>query len=393
MKCIVSSCVLQNSFGAGDTLSPGQDMQSCHRSSIFPTFNPENHIMHPLWFSPAHLSEFEELCSRNQICILTDSNTIKHCLPHFFTLFPSLSRSVVFAVVPGERSKNIRQVEKLWRELNLNGMSRNHMLINLGGGIVSDIGGFAASTFKRGMPFMNVPTSLTAMVDAALGGKTGVNVDHIKNMAGTFSLPLSVLIHTGFLNTLPLKHLRSGFAEMLKTGLIADPGLWYQLVTGDWKSLCRNESLIRRTAEIKLNIAASDSSETGQRKLLNMGHTIGHALETFLIRKRKNGFTHGDAVAAGMVCEAALAMHHGLMSENDFKSVSGVLLRLFPPLDFAGHENEIIALMRFDKKNVNREINFTLPLCIGKAVYDQVFPDIEILRALGLYRNMTGRQG
>ncbi|RZJ38915.1 MAG: 3-dehydroquinate synthase, partial [Chryseobacterium sp.] len=265
---------------------------------------------------------------------------------------------------------------------------RKSLLINLGGGVVTDMGGFVASTYKRGFKFINIPTTLLAMCDASIGGKTGIDHQFLKNIIGTFALPEGVFFYPKFLETLKFEELRSGFAEMLKHGIIADGDHWRAL-----SSLYKvtPESLapfIIRSMEIKNEVVTKDFKEENVRKILNFGHTIGHAVES-LFMKKGSLIPHGEAVALGMICETHLAFLAGLIDVEHSSAIITKIQHYFPYIDISEFRNEdIVNLMFNDKKNLDGNINFSLINGVGSCVYDQKLHADQIIMTLDFYKNL-----
>lgn len=303
----------------------------------------------------------------SKIFILVDENTHTHCLPLFLANLETTAPFEILEIEPGEEMKSIASATMLWEILLEYEADRNAVMINLGGGVITDLGGFVSSTFKRGIDFVHIPTTLLAMVDASIGGKTGIDLGIAKNMVGTFSSVKGVFIEPGFLKTLPDEELMSGFAEMLKHGLIADEKHWKSLVS---LSELNHEGLspfILDSVQIKKSIVERDPKEKNERKLLNFGHTIGHAIESFHLQKGKP-ILHGFAVAMGMYWEAKLAYRAHILSAQDFSEVEDRLFRLYPFI--AGSElslDTLLPLMRLDKKNQSEKIGFIALEKIGKA--------------------------
>ena len=217
----------------------------------------------------------------SKIFVLVDTNTSEHCLPSFLQNVGNLKDYELIEIEPGEENKNILTVTSLWNSLTELGADRKSLLINLGGGVLTDMGGFVASTFKRGMKFINVPTTLLSMVDASTGGKTGIDLGNLKNQIGLFSLPEMVIVSSQFLSTLEARQMRSGLAEMIKHGLIANEAHWQRLNNLDNLDLSNLDELIRQSVSVKIKVVNEDPTEQGLRKILNYGHTVGHAVETF----------------------------------------------------------------------------------------------------------------
>lgn len=313
----------------------------------------------------------------SKIFILVDSNTLEHVWPKFVTM-KGLEKAEVIEVPPGEESKSVEVAYNLWQTLLDYGADRSSLLINIGGGVVTDLGGFVASTFKRGIPFINVPTSLLAMVDASVGGKTGVNLGHSKNQVGTFSNANQVIIYPELLITLPSEHLRSGFGEMLKHGLIVDNDYWMDLKNIKEITVENVSPLIAKSIAIKSKVVDEDPKEKGLRKILNFGHTFGHAIESVLL-DRDHPILHGDAVALGMVLETEVSFNKKLISMNEKMEIQEAIEKLFllnPILNI--EYKDLWREMKNDKKNVIGQVNLTLLRKIGQAKYDCICTEEEL---------------
>ena len=312
--------------------------------------------------------------------ILVDSNTLESCLPLLdFAGVEALREAEVLEVEPGENSKSVEVANQLWESLLSLGADRKSILVNLGGGMVTDLGGFVAATYKRGIPFIHLPTSLLAMVDASVGGKTGVNLAGSKNQVGLFTEPAAVFMNIEFLQTLPQRELLAGGAEMLKHGLIADVGHWSALEN---PSAFADRTNIEASVSIKYNVVRTDFKEAGERKKLNFGHTIGHALESWSFRT-SSPLLHGEAVALGMRCEAYLSMKRGLLSEWEYREIEA-RLSVYPEVSLSQSDVEaVLAFMQTDKKNTaTGGLNFTLLIAIGSAIIDQFLAEDEVREAL-----------
>src|SRR5690606_17356227 len=240
------------------------------------------------------LREFLNKNTYSKIFILTDRNTSEHCLPVVTSLMPELTAYDLIEIDPGEENKNIDFCIGIWKMMLDFGADRKSLLINLGGGVVTDMGGFAASTFKRGLDFVQIPTTLLSQVDASVGGKTGIDMDGVKNIIGTFTQPKAVFINTTFLTTLADKQVVSGFAEMVKHGLIYDKNYFEELKSIDLRQI--DDSFIVRSVEIKNDVVTGDPTEKGLRKILNFGHTIGHAIESYSLAHDSFPLLHGEAI-------------------------------------------------------------------------------------------------
>jgi len=319
----------------------------------------------------------------SKVFVLVDDNTKVHCLPAFKEICPFPLDGII-SIKPGEHYKTIETCSKVWTELSQLGGDRKSLLINLGGGVVTDLGGFVASTFKRGIPFINIPTTLLSMVDASVGGKTGVDLGALKNQIGLIEQPDSVLIFPRFLETLEERQLRSGFAEMLKHGLIMNEGYWTQLSESGPESYGRE--YIKTSIEIKGGVVAQDPTEQHERKKLNYGHTLGHAIESyFLTSTTHETLLHGEAIAIGMVLEAYVSHKLTGLSKIEMNEIKRVFGRYFPKVKFTKSDIEtILELLKHDKKNEHGNINFVLLNHIGKASID-IHVSPQVLKESFLY--------
>ncbi len=329
--------------------------------------------------------------SLSRCFILVDENTKKYCLGRLFSAVPDLAHATLIEIESGETNKNIEVCKHIWRALSEGGADRKTMLINLGGGVIGDIGGFCASTFKRGIRFINIPTTLLAQVDASVGGKTGIDLNSLKNEIGTFSEPQAVFIYPDFLETLDARQLNSGFAEIVKHALIADERLWKEIMhvnTADIRSLV---PLITRSVEIKNGIVKSDPKEEDNRKVLNFGHTIGHAIESWSFESDEVTLLHGEAIAIGMICESYVSYRKAKLSELSLREITSFLLSSFNPAKIDSFAfNRLIELMKHDKKNEKGEINFTLISAIGKAEINRNISADIIRESLKYYYEQAG---
>lgn len=320
------------------------------------------------------LNEYIQSCSPSVIFVVTDTHTLEHCYPRFIPQLETHARIEVIEIDPGEEHKNIETCTGVWAALNELGCDRTSLIINLGGGVITDLGGFVACTIKRGISFVQVPTSLLGMVDAAIGGKNGVDLGHQKNQIGTIVIPELVLVDYEFLQTLSQEHLVNGSVEMFKHGLIADLNYWNRMLQQtDFYSDSFN-SLIKESIDIKSRIVSSDPLEKRERKFLNYGHTIGHAIESYLLAdEKKCSLLHGLAVAMGIVVESFLSVQKLRFRESDYKDIKKWYKSLKIDHDLNREDfEEVYARMRHDKKNVNGEIRFVLLEEIGRPVIDQV---------------------
>ena len=305
------------------------------------------------------------------LAILVDENTKEHCLPLLLAQLPSLSNSLIIEIETGEENKNISSCSLIWEELSKNSFDRNSLLINLGGGVIGDMGGFAASTYKRGIDFIQIPTTLLAMADASVGGKLGIDFSGLKNQVGLFKNPKSVLIYPEFLETLAENQLNSGFAEIVKHALIADVNLWNQLKETpfsdvDW------EGIVIRSIQLKNKIILEDPFEKNARKQLNFGHTFGHAIESYYLEKG-TPILHGEAVFLGIILELELSN----ITRQEKSEIKNFILSNFA-LPHCPSKSEIAKYLTNDKKNQNGKINFSLLSRIGNCSIDNLFSIDEL---------------
>ena len=336
----------------------------------------------------SQLNVFLEKIKPSKLLILVDENTHEYCLPN---LLGDLETTIPFEIIEieaGEEMKTIQTTTQLWEILSEFEADRHALMINLGGGVITDLGGFVASTYKRGIKFINLPTTLLAMCDASIGGKTGIDHLFLKNIVGTFAEPERIFVALNFLETLPFSELRSGFAEMLKHGLIADEKHWNDLISIENLTPENISPYIEKSMMIKKNVVEKDFKEQNIRKTLNFGHTFGHAFESLFLMKNKP-ILHGEAVAMGMICETYLSFSENLISENIAQNIIRNIRKFFPYIsinDFSA--KEIIALMKNDKKNSDENINFSLLQNIGECRFDCLVSIENILFSLDYYRKL-----
>ncbi|HEU4718143.1 MAG TPA: 3-dehydroquinate synthase [Bacteroidia bacterium] len=338
-------------------------------------------------YVPDSLNSFLKKNKFSSVFILVDEHTLEHCYPVLVSRVKMLAEAEIIELESGEKNKTVDVCMNVWRALSELGADRKSLLINLGGGVITDLGGFVASAYKRGITFINIPTTLLAQVDASVGGKTGVDLDGLKNEIGLFSEPAELFIYPEFLRTLPGREILSGFAEMLKHGLVADADYWNELKNVHPADSSSWEELIVRSVRIKLSVVEADPHEAGLRRVLNFGHTVGHALETFFLERAESTLLHGEAVAAGMVCEAFLSHTFASLSGEAMEEITATILAKYPPVIFdAMADHRLIELMRHDKKNEGASIVFTLIDEIGKPVINKNVDAAGILRSLAYYR-------
>lgn len=333
----------------------------------------------------------EILCRKsfNRLFVITDSNTRQKVLPKL-SANTHISEAQIVTIEAGDMNKNLNTLASVWTFLGTNGGTRHSLVINLGGGVVTDLGGFAAATFKRGIPFINIPTTLLSAVDAALGGKTGINFNGLKNEIGVFKEAEDVIISTTFLDTLPIEEVKSGYAEMLKHGLLKDKNtfdqlLKYDITSGDNTHLL---SLLKESVEVKASIVRQDPLEKGIRKALNLGHTAGHAFESLALQRNKP-IPHGYAVAYGLVIDTILSHFlYGFNSADVYRIADYVLYNYAAFHITCDDYDKLLTLMKHDKKSQHGEINCTLLSAPGEIHTDCTIPDETMKEALDLYRDL-----
>lgn len=320
------------------------------------------------------------------IFVIADTNTSEHCLPAFLPNVATETAIEIIEIENGESFKTIETCLEIWNILSEFGADRKSVIINLGGGVITDLGGFVAATFKRGIEFVNVPTTLLGMVDASIGGKNGVDLGSLKNQVGTINSPEMVLVDPTFLKTLPQNEMRSGLAEMLKHGLIADAGYWGNFKDLDKLDFADFDELIHRSIVIKNTIVMQDPTENGIRKALNFGHTLGHAIESRFLLTGKP-VLHGEAVAAGMTLESFIAMHKKLLTREEYLEIKSALRNIFEPLVFTAEDIAgILELLVHDKKNEYGSVLFALLDGIGSIAINHTAENDVIRAAFSDYK-------
>ena len=326
-------------------------------------------------------------CEHDKLFVLVDETTREACWP-LLSHFLCLKNAKVITIPVSDTHKTLETTTHVWQSLAEGGATRHSLLINLGGGMVTDLGGFAASTFKRGIDFINIPTTLLAMVDASVGGKTGINFGGLKNEIGVFKTPRYVILDTRFLQTLDDENICSGYAEMLKHGLISDETMWAELVNFELAKpdLQQLQQMVAQSVAVKERIVTEDPTEHGIRKALNLGHTVGHAFESLAMR-RNRPVLHGYAVAWGLMCELWLsAVKTGFPTDKMRQTVS-YIRENYGLMDITCDDYpELLELMTHDKKNTAGTINFTLLGNIGDIRINQTASEEEIKEALDFYR-------
>jgi len=342
--------------------------------------------LHQVSFVSEFSSEtFSFLGKYSKRAVLVDENTLLHCYPLIQNL---IGEHHIIQIKSGEEQKNIATCQHIWEQLTNFALDRKSILINLGGGVIGDMGGFCAATYKRGIDFIQVPTTLLSQVDASVGGKLGIDFMGYKNHIGVFQIPRLVIICPLFLATLPVQELRSGYAEVIKHALIADATHWKYLLQHtpdmlDWSTV------IQHSVRIKANVVEQDPTEKSLRKILNFGHTIGHAIEShYLPTSRK--LLHGEAIAIGMIAEAYLSMKRNRISEAELQQITGYILKIFGKIfisqnDFEGFKSNIL----HDKKNEGSQILCALLAKIGECTYDDAVTWQEVCESLEYYNGLA----
>jgi 3-dehydroquinate synthase len=324
----------------------------------------------------------------SQLLILVDRNTNDHCLPVIQAAIPDIVDYDIIEVDPGEENKNIDFCIGVWKTMLDFGADRKALMMNLGGGVVTDMGGFAASTYKRGIDFLNVPTTLLSQVDASVGGKTGIDLDNVKNIIGTFSQPKAVFISNKFLETLDDRQILSGFAEVIKHGLIKDKDLFIRCKAVNLPEI--PEGLVYDSVVIKNSVITEDPTEKGIRKILNFGHTIGHAIEGYSLANDVNPLLHGEAIAIGMVCEAYLSYKFNNLEKSELDEIVSYLQSIYPSYQLnSAIYPELLDLMKNDKKNEGNKLGFALLRSIGDCDFNKFVEEDAIVESLDFYQTLT----
>ena len=330
------------------------------------------------------LQNFLKKKKYSNLAVLVDENTRHDCYP---LVASSLPDHFIIEVNSGEDEKNINTSVTIWRMMTEHGLDRHACLLVVGGGVLGDMGGFCAATYKRGIDFVLIPTTLLAQVDASIGGKLGIDFQHFKNHIGVFQNPVLTLLYDGFLKTLPNPELRSGFAEIIKHALISDERLWQEIVSKtlkdqDWKKL------IKHSVEFKAYVTTEDPKEKGLRKILNAGHTIGHALESHLLAAGRR-ILHGEAIAVGLITEGYIAKKQGYIDDSALMTICNFIIKIYGKVNIAIEEQYPIAQLALqDKKNKDNKILCVLLDGIGKAKWDCEITLESIKEALDFYRKI-----
>ena len=347
---------------------------------------------YPIYFNEkgyTALNTFLNESKYSNLFIIVDSNTNEYCLSKFLPILETNLSIEIIEFEAGEPNKNIETCVQIWNVLTELGADRKSLVINLGGGVVTDLGGFVASTFKRGIDFINIPTTLLSMVDASVGGKTGVDLGNLKNQIGVINVPKMVLIDTAYLETLSQDEMRSGLAEMLKHGLIYDKEYWKKFLDLKAIDFADFDELIHRSVAIKNDIVMQDPTEKNIRKALNFGHTLGHAIESyFLENENKKSLLHGEAIAIGMILESFISLEKEMINQFEYLQIKNAIKSIYEYVAF--EENDIQPIMELlihDKKNEYGNIQFALIEGIGKIKINQSVESELILRAFQDYKS------
>lgn len=324
---------------------------------------------------------FLKAFENQQILIIVDENTHDCCLEYLITSFPELERAEIMLLPNGEENKVMEVCFQVWQAFTEYKVERKDLVINLGGGVVTDMGGFIASVYKRGLTFIHIPTTLLGMVDAAIGGKNGIDLNGFKNQLGTITQPARVFVDAGFLSTLPPEEIFNGYAEMLKHALIGNAKLWEEIRHIQSEEALIQEAVILQSIRVKTNIIEQDPFEGGLRKKLNFGHTVGHALESYFFQSTP--ISHGHAVALGMIAESFISMKRGILSKEAYKDIESTIIRSFPMIELnADDVSIVISLMYQDKKNIAGQIRSCLLEGIGTCSFDHHLTEDEIGESL-----------
>ncbi len=344
------------------------------------------------------LADFTQRIAHDRLFILTDTTTQELCMPVLLPFINQYEKEhdghlvCRIAIAATDQSKTVESLAHVWSELSANGATRHSLLINVGGGMVTDLGGFAAATFKRGIKFINVATTLLGAVDAAVGGKTGINLGNLKNEVGAFAPADAVLISTRFFETLDQKNLLSGYAEMLKHGLLSTDKHLADLLAYDIRhwDMATLLPLLEYSVNVKRDVVRQDPFEKGLRKALNLGHTFGHAFETFCM-KTGQPVLHGYAVAWGLVCELVMSQQQVGFPSDKLYAIANYVKENYGPLHITCDDYDtLVELMKHDKKNEGDSINFTLMSAVGQPSLNHTADKEQIGIVLDIYRDLMG---
>ena len=328
------------------------------------------------------LKRFFGLNKYSKVATLVDENTLRHCYP---IVRESIPEHFVIEIKSGESHKNINTCVNIWSEMTSQSLDRKALLINLGGGVIGDMGGFCAATYKRGIEFINIPTTLLAQVDASIGGKLGIDFDQFKNHIGIFQNPKRVFIDDAFFQSLPDNELRSGYAEIIKHCLIRDAQKFSEISNTGFDGLDYFE-LTRHSVDIKEKVVQEDPKESGLRKILNFGHTVGHAIESTFLKDPGNELLHGEAIAIGMICELFLSEKKLGMSNDEVERAGNYIMQVYDPVEISEDKaKEIVKLIKHDKKNEGDKIHCSLLNHIGDCAFNVPINEQDVMSSIDYY--------
>ena len=362
-------------FGIFEEIIP---MHPIHTAQSTVYFNDEGYqALRLLWAQKNYASVF----------LLMDENTHQHCLAPFMASLAWDKPVELIELPSGEQNKQLFFCQSVWEQLSELGADRKSLIINLGGGVITDMGGFIASCYKRGIDFVNVPTTLLSMVDASVGGKTGIDLGMLKNQIGVIAEPAMVIIDPQMLDTLDQRQWRSGLAEMLKHGLIMDASYWNQLK--NIESFGDLIPLIHHSVALKAEVTSEDPTEQGLRKTLNFGHTLGHAIESYFLENNPdNCLLHGEAIAVGMIMEAYLSTVYTGLSQREAEEIKNTLRNAYEVIDLPDTLlPDVFKIMQHDKKNSHGVVHFSLLNHIGKCTWNCPVDPEEVKNAFEFYQN------
>ncbi len=344
----------------------------------------KNTTLSPVYFEDNTFKKLNAFLNKNaftQILVLADTNTLKYCYPLLAQACPAIQKAEIIEIESGEHYKTLETCAAVWEGMSEQNTDRNALMINLGGGVICDLGGFIASIYKRGIAFIHVPTNLLAMADASIGGKCGVDLNNLKNILGTIQQPKAVFINPSFLHTLEQHHLRNGMAEIIKMGIIADTKLIKDLQEKKKDII----AVIKKSVELKRSIVAKDPFDNGVRKTLNFGHTIGHAIETLYLGT-KNELLHGEAIAIGMIIESIIAFQKKMITKTELHTIGDLLTPHYTMPSFSAKELDLLLkYMMNDKKNKGQKIKMSLVHGLGKCKFNIEVSTADIQKAVKHY--------
>jgi 3-dehydroquinate synthase len=331
----------------------------------------------------AELKRFIQNGNYSKVIILADTNSALYCYPLIKSILPVHE---LIKIEHGEENKNLQTCSFIWQKMTELELDRKALLVNIGGGVIGDMGGFCAATYKRGIDFIQIPTTLLSQVDASVGGKLGIDFQSFKNHIGVFQLPKAVFIYPDFLKTLSKQEIRSGYAEIIKHCLIKDGQEWKNLQRISKENLYSLsfdlQLVIKHSVEIKAQVVQEDPTEKGLRKVLNFGHTLGHAIETYFLNTSKK-MLHGEAIAVGMILEALLSLKKGFISQSEFNQIQQYIYSIFDPISLLESDiKAIIPLTLQDKKNSHGKVKFSLLKSIGDCGFDFEISESEMREVL-----------